>query len=71
VYIKLWDFSLERKPILLLKYMCFYIFNFLQEDLWNCQNEVCMFVGVKEEHKFEECSNHLDTSDRLDVVLNK
>jgi hypothetical protein len=30
-----------------------------------------MFVEVKEENKFEECSNHVDTSDRLDVILNK
>jgi hypothetical protein len=28
-----------------------------------------MFVEVKEENKFEECSNHVDTSDRLDVIL--
>jgi hypothetical protein len=28
-----------------------------------------MFVGVKEEHKFEECSNHIDTNDRLDIIV--
>jgi hypothetical protein len=30
-----------------------------------------MFVGIKEENTFEECSSHVDTSDRLDVILNK
>ncbi|PNF15584.1 hypothetical protein B7P43_G16484 [Cryptotermes secundus] len=37
----------------------------IKEDIWNCQHEVCMFVEVKEENKYEECSNHVDTSDRL------
>jgi hypothetical protein len=45
----------------------------LQEDTWDCQNEMSMFVEVKEENTLEGCSYHSDATDnyRLDVILTK